>query len=103
MPAFVTPRGQFRRIQRWAPFTLSPDAPPRFVTAAPTAKPRITKRRKASLFSTVYSIPREHVVFIDPIVIEFTVVDPQVRRTGGWVAGSDMVRPIGARTVRSVD
>jgi hypothetical protein len=57
----------------------------------------------ATMLNTVYSIPRDHVVFIDPIVIEFTVVDPLIRRTGGHVAGGDIVRPVGARTVRPVD
>ena len=67
------------------------------------AKPRVSQRRLASIMSTVYSIPRDHVVFIDPIVIEFTVVDPLIRRTGGHVAGGDIVRPVGARAVRPVD
>ena len=66
-------------------------------------RPRLTHRQRAALFSKVYSIPRDHAVAIDPIVIEFTVVDPVIRRAGGHVAGSDIVRPVGARTVRPVD
>jgi len=58
-------------------------------------------RRRRKLLSNVYSIPRDHAVAIEPIVIEFTVVDPVIRRTGGWVAGGKKVRPMNVhKTVR---
>jgi len=69
--------------------------------STPEGYRRPGKRRLKALLSAVYSIPREHVVYIDPIVIEFTVVDPTVRRTGGWVAGGRKVRPMSVnKTVR---
>jgi hypothetical protein len=61
----------------------------------------VDRRRLAAMLSTVYSIPRDHAVAIEPIVIEFSVVDPVIRRTGGWVAGGKKVRPMNVhKTVR---